>query len=189
MEPSDATDVARARAGDPEAFRALVDRHARAVHRVAWRLTGNAHDAEDVVQETFLRAFRRLDQWESRSSLSSWLYRIAANCAYDLLRSRQRAAQPTDDEEGSTLANLPDPDPAPDRLVYGHEVRTKVERVLARLTPLERTAFVMRHYEGLSIEEISQALGSGPNTTKSSIFRAVQKVRRALRPLVQGAAS
>src|SRR5512134_4111331 len=104
MTVSDAPAVlARARQGDSDAFRALVERHSRAAFRLAWRMTGNEQDAEDVVQEAFLRAYRRLEQFEMKSQFGSWLHRIAANCAYDLLRTRaRREEQPleSDPEEG-----------------------------------------------------------------------------------------
>src|SRR5262245_16097376 len=104
MDGSDDQALARARAGDREGFRLLVDRHGRALFRLAQRMTGNEHDAEDVVQEAFLRAYKRLDQFEDRSQVGSWLFRIAANCAYDLLRARQRRSrhiEPEDPDHGA----------------------------------------------------------------------------------------
>src|SRR5216684_7394416 len=80
--------LARARHGDADAFRSLVERHSRRVFRLAFRMTGNAQDAEDVVQESFLRAYRQLGRFESRAHFGTWLYRITANCAVDLMRSR-----------------------------------------------------------------------------------------------------
>src|SRR5436189_3438999 len=81
--------LARARRGDSEAFRELVERHSRSVFRLAYRMTGNEHDAEDVVQESFLRAFKQLGRFESRANFGTWLYRIVANCSVDLMRSKQ----------------------------------------------------------------------------------------------------
>src|SRR6266540_856445 len=89
MEGSDAAAVARARAGDREAFRTLVERHSRAVFRLAFRITGNEQDAEDVVQESFLRAYRQIGRFEARANFSTWLYRIVANCSVDLMRTKQ----------------------------------------------------------------------------------------------------
>jgi RNA polymerase sigma-70 factor (ECF subfamily) len=184
MEGGDAGDVERARAGDPEAFRSLVERHSRAVFRLAYRMTRNEHDAEDVVQETFLKAYRRLGQFESRAQFSSWLHRIAANCAFDVLRTRARG-----DEHGLTSgdseAPVPEPpadDPPPDRLVWSAELRGRVDRALKRMSPLERSAFVLRHFENLSIAEIGAALGLDVSAAKHSIFRAVRKVRQVLEP-------
>src|SRR3990170_6586549 len=84
----DAAAVALARDGDSEAFRSLVERHSRLVFRVAYRLTGNEADAEDVVQETFLKAYRQLGRFESRANFGTWVHRIAVNCSIDLIRSR-----------------------------------------------------------------------------------------------------
>ena len=81
--------VERAQSGDGDAFRLLVEQHSRAVFRLAFRMTGNEQDAEDVVQETFLRAYRQLDKYEARASFSTWLYRIAANYSLDLIRMRK----------------------------------------------------------------------------------------------------
>ena len=81
--------LARARQGDSEAFRALVERHSRSVFRLAFRMTGNEQDAEDVVQESFLRAYRQLGRFESRANFGTWLYRIVSNCSVDLMRSKQ----------------------------------------------------------------------------------------------------
>src|SRR5215467_9327829 len=81
--------LARARQGDSDAFRALVERHSRAVFRLAFRMTGNEQDAEDVVQEAFLRAYKQLGRFESRANFGTWLYRIVANCSVDLMRAKQ----------------------------------------------------------------------------------------------------
>jgi RNA polymerase sigma-70 factor (ECF subfamily) len=186
METSDAEAAARARGGDTEAFRVLVERHSRLVFRVAYRLTGNEHDAEDVVQETFLRAYNRLELFEERSHFGSWIYRIAANCAYDLLRQRVRhdkRFETTDDTEAGQDA-FPSEDPAQDRVLFGAEVRNRVEGVLGKMSAAERSAFVLRHFEGFSIEEIGRALDLDTSATKHSIFRAVRKLRRALAPFV-----
>ncbi len=185
MGGDDAADVERARAGDREAFRALVERHSHNLFRLAFRLTGSESDAEDVVQEAFLKAYRNLEGFESRANFSTWLYRIASNCAYDQLRSRAR--RPEDpleaDAEQSSLAAS---GPSPDRLALSAEVRRRAERALARLTPAERTAFVLRHHEGLSIAEIGAALGLETSAAKHSVFRAVKKMREALQPLAEG---
>ncbi len=101
MEPSDDAAVAQARAGNTDAFRVLVERHSQSVFRLAFRMTGNEQDAEDLVQETFLRAYRQLGKFDGRASFGTWLYRIAANCSLDLIRSRKRRQEqqtPVDDE-------------------------------------------------------------------------------------------
>lgn len=179
--------VQRAQSGDSDAFRLLVEQHSRAVFRLAYRMTGNEQDAEDVVQETFLRAYRQLDKYEARSSFSTWLYRIASNYSLDLIRMRKRHEDKREhgsDEERDILQAIPLDTPGPDRIVYGGEVKDRVNAALNELSAQERTAFVLRHFEGLSIEEIGATLGTGTNATKHSIFRAVQKLRRSLEPVV-----
>ena len=186
MPESDALAVARARGGDNQAFRALVERHSRTIFRLAHRMTGNEHDAEDVVQETFLRAFRQLDRFEARANFGTWLYRIAVNCSIDLMRKRRETTTvEADDMERMASAAPGRPDaPDLDRLVFSAEVRQRVAGALERLSQMERAAFVLRHFEGQSIEEIGRALGLRTNATKHSIFRAVRKMRAALEPLV-----
>jgi RNA polymerase sigma-70 factor, ECF subfamily len=183
--------VARVRSGEAEAFRPLVERHTRAVYRLAYRLTGNQHDAEDVVQEAFLRAFKRLDDFEERSQFGSWLHRIAANCAYDLLRARARdqlRVQPVDDGEDGLEQRVASPLPGPERLAAGQEVRTRLRVAMDHMSTLERTAFTLRHLEGCSIAEIGRALGLDTSAVKQSIFRAVRKVRRTLGEIAPEAA-
>jgi RNA polymerase sigma-70 factor (ECF subfamily) len=181
-DPADAQAVARVRGGEAEAFRSLMEKHGRAVYKLAFRMTGNAHDAEDVVQETFFRAYRKLDEFEARSQFGSWVHRIAANCAYDVLRARARRQARFDSidaaEEG--VREFAGSDPAPDRLVAGGEVRARLQAAMARLSTLERSAFTLRHLEGMSIAEIAQALDLEGESAKQSIFRAVRKVRAAL---------
>jgi len=179
--------IERARSGDSDAFRLLVEQHSHAIFRLAFRMTGNEQDAEDVVQETFLRAYRQLDKYEARSSFSTWLFRIASNYSLDLIRMRKRHEDRRErgtSEEHDILQVIPVDTPGPDRIVYGTEVQQKVSAALNQLSAQERTAFVLRHFEGLSIEEIGEALGTGANATKHSIFRAVQKLRKSLEPVV-----
>ena len=175
--------VTRARGGDTEAFRLLVERHSRDVFRLAFRMTGNEHDAEDVVQETFLKAYRKLSAFEERSQFGSWVHRIAANCAYDLLRARVRRddrLERTEGLEGDRTLTVPADDPSPERLVAGGEVRRRLRAALARMSALERSAFTLRHVEGMSIAEISRALDLDASAAKQSVFRAVRKLRDAL---------
>ncbi len=176
--------LARARQGDSYAFRALVERHSRSVFRLAFRMTGNEQDAEDVVQESFLRAYRQLGRFESRANFGTWLYRIVANCSVDLMRARQARRDLSRKESLDDAAETVQVDgPGPERLAESREIERRVADALARLSPLERAAFTLRHYEGRSIEEISATLGLGTSAAKHSVFRAVKKLRTALAPL------
>jgi RNA polymerase sigma-70 factor (ECF subfamily) len=182
MHLDDAEAVAKARGGDQDAFRVLVERHSRSVFRLAYRMTGSAEDAEDVVQDTFVRAYRQLARFESRSNFATWLYRIAFNCAIDHLRGRpsREAAQPHETLERLAPAAS---GPSTEDLVYAGQIGDRVQAALNGLTAQERAAFLMRHYQGCSIEEIGRALDLKANAAKHSIFRAVKKMRLALRPL------
>jgi len=187
MDASDLAVVASVRAGDHDAFRHLVERHSRSVFRLAYRLTGREEDADDVVQETFLKAFRQLARFESRSSFGTWLYRITVNCAHDLMRQRPRAGSRTsiDDPEHGPALQLTDESAAADpmREFTRRQIDARVRAAMSALSDQERSAFVMRHYEGLSIEDIGRVLNLRTSAAKHSIFRAVKKLRRALEPV------
>jgi len=187
MPQTDAATVALARDGNSEAFRALVERHSRAIYRLAHRMTGNPSDAEDVVQETFLKAYRQLGRFESRANFSTWLHRIAVNCSIDLIRSRphrEAAHDAADLEEIGTLGTQDTAQRTPERLMLSTEVQDRITEAMSMLSQRERAAFVLRHFEGHSIEDISRSLGMKSNATKHSIFRAVRKMRAALEPFV-----
>jgi RNA polymerase sigma-70 factor, ECF subfamily len=192
MPHTDAAAVALARDGDSEAFKGLVERHSRAVYRLAHRMTGNPQDAEDVVQETFLKAYRQLGRFESRANFGTWLHRIAVNCSIDVIRARKHQETAHDAADLDTLdGGVPRADsdahvdPSPERLMLSTEVQEQVTRAMDGLTHMERAAFVLRHFEGQSIDEISRALNLKANAAKHSIFRAVRKMRLALEPFVE----
>ncbi|MGE5359925.1 MAG: RNA polymerase sigma factor [Bacteroidales bacterium] len=185
MDGTDEAVIAQVRAGERDAFRVLVDRHSRSIFRLAYRMVGNQSDADDVVQETFLRAFRQLDRFESRANFGTWLYRIAVNCSLDLLRQKPRRAAEPEGEESQEAAADPDVTPSPERLAYSAEVQARVGVALGALSPAERAAFLLRHFEGHSIEEIGRVLGLRTSATKHTVFRAVRKMREALAPVLR----
>ena len=187
MEWTDETAVARARAGDADAFRVLVERHSRTLFRLAFRMTCNEQDAEDVVQESMLRAYRQIGKFDERASFSTWLYRIAVNCSLDLVRARKRRSEqyrPLDPDLDDPIESLPAPEPTPDRVAMSGEARVRIGMAMDRLSVSERTAFVLRHFEGMCIEDVSRIMGCQPGAAKHRVFRAVKKLRRALEPLV-----
>lgn len=131
-----------------------------------------------------MRAYRALDGFELRSSFATWLYRIATNCALDMAAKR-RPTQPLvmENDEGDMVEmEIAAGDPSPERQAIGIEVRRKLAGAMQYLTPIERTAFVLRHFEGRSIDEIRKVLKLSEGSTKNAVFRAVQKLRRALAP-------
>jgi RNA polymerase sigma-70 factor (ECF subfamily) len=181
------TAVGKARAGNLPAFQSLVEQHSRDVFRLAFRITGNEMDAEDAVQETFLKAYKRLESFDGRSSFGTWLYRVTANTSIDVLRRRRRhSSRSTSLDHDAAQGREPAThDPSPDRLVYSGEVKEHIHAALNELTELERAAFVMRHFENFSLAEISRALGLRTSATKQAVFRAVKKMRKTLEPAVR----
>ncbi len=186
MRDDEARAVAQAQAGDEEAFRQLVSSHSHELFRLAYRMTGSRENADDVVQEAFLRAYRSLHRFDARSRFGTWLHRIAVNCAMDHLRRAQREASrrdPSADE--AALERQASHAPGPERLAESGQIESQVARALDALSPLERSAFVLRHFEQLSITEIGHRLGSRTSATKHAVFRAVRKLRRELSPWME----
>jgi RNA polymerase sigma-70 factor, ECF subfamily len=175
--------LTRARQGDEDAFRVLVELHARAAFRLAYRLMRDEHDAEDVVQESFIRAHRRLPAFEARANFGTWLHRIVVNCALDALRSRDGRGE----KRRAEVVELPDTlefeGPSPERLARSNEIKQRLEESMRTLTDQERVAFTLRHHEGRSIEDICETLGIQHSAAKHAVFRAVRKLRAALQPL------
>lgn len=189
---TDAVAVERTLAGDSDAFRVLVERHSRSLFRMAYRMTGNAHDAEEVVQESFLRAYQKLRQFESRANFGTWVYRIATNCAWDRIRKRrseeshrESPGAKSEMNEPEIAVEYPDGRPAPDRLAASAELRERMQQALRALSPAERAAVVMRHWEGRGIEEIAKTLQVRSGAAKNTVFRAVEKLRQSLAPFVE----
>ena len=187
MEGTEAAVVAQVLAGDRDAFRALVDVHSRSIFNLAYRMTGNQDDADEVVQETFLRAYKSLHRFEARSKFSTWIYRIAVNRCLDMLEKKNIKGDYTisdeSDPEDHSL-QLPSTAAGPERQLLSREANQKIAVAMKLLTPTERIAFTLRHMEGQSIEEISKALKVKENAAKNTIFRAVKKLRVNLEPLV-----
>lgn len=173
-------------AGDKDAYGPLVARHSQSVFRVGFRITENEADAEEVVQETFLRGYRRLEDFDARANFRTWIYRIAMNCALDILSKRKsKTVVPIAEEYDGEQATvqLADRGAGPDRLLLNQELEARRHAAMEKLTPTERVAFVLRHMEDRSTEEIATALGIAPNSAKQAVFRAVQKLRHSLAPL------
>jgi RNA polymerase sigma-70 factor, ECF subfamily len=178
--------IRRVLAGEKDAYGLLVADHSPGLFRIAFRITQNEADADEVVQETFLRGYRKLQDFDARSNFGTWIYRIAMNCALDVLDKRKsQTAVPIAEEYDSELPTLQVADRAagPDRLLLSREIETRRHAAMERLTAIERVAFVMRHMEERSTEEIAGALGIAPNAAKQAVFRAVQKLRQSLAPL------
>jgi RNA polymerase sigma-70 factor (ECF subfamily) len=186
MQGSDHSIVRAVLAGDKDAYGTLVRANSAAVFRVAFRIAGNEADAEEIVQETFLRAYQRLEKFEQRSTFGTWVYRIAVNCALSRMGrpeidAEYRHGDESDPEARTVQVAAQDADP--ERLLLGREVSAAQQVAMKRLTATERCAFVLRHLEERSMTEIAEVLGVAPNAAKQAVFRAVQKLRRELAPL------
>jgi len=177
--------VRSARRGDHEAFRRIVEAYSRPLFRQAYRVLGDSQAAEDAVQETFLRAWRSLGRFDEKAQFSSWLYRVAINAAIDLRRERTRrramSAQLPEDFDGHIAAASTEP--GPHRHAASRDVLAQARRAIDELPEAERTAILLRHFEGCSIAEIARVLGGGESAAKQAVFRAVRKLRAVLGPL------
>jgi RNA polymerase sigma-70 factor, ECF subfamily len=188
MEHEEAAAVRRVLAGDRDAFRVLVELHSRSVFKLAYRIMGNGTDADDIVQETFLRAYANLKSFRGEASLRTWLCRIASNCCMTLHSNRKQEAivDVPDGEFDSVVFDRIHDTPDPERLAISSEFGRTVESAVAALTAKERAAFVMRHVDGCSIRDIGEALNSSDASVKQYVFRAVRKVRMAVSAMAVG---
>jgi len=172
---SDLELVDRAKRGDQEGIRLLVERYERRVIGLAWGLLGNRSDAEDVAQEAFLRTFRSLGSFRGESSFRTWLFQIAINAARTFRRSRE--GRPEDSKGG---ARDFDTTPGPGSLERAIVARDRVRRALATLPTDLREAVVLRDVNGLDYREIAGALGIPMGTVESRIFRGRTRLKLAL---------
>lgn len=180
--------IARAQAGDKEAFRRLVERHQQRAFSIALGLVRDENDARELVQDAFLRVYKSLGSFQGGSSFFTWLYRIITNLSIDLIRKPGRQVQDLDeariDSENANLANFPflsrvdGSDPAD--VVRRTEIAARLKEALEALPPYHRGVILMREVEGLSYEEMAQAMGVSKGTIMSRLFHARQKLQRAL---------
>lgn len=180
----------RAAAGDTDAFAVLVDRNAARIYGVCFSILGNHADAQDCVQEAFLKAFRTMSRFQFASSFYTWLYRIAVNSCYDLLRHNQRhPAQSLDESvqtpDGEQTIQLADHQPLPDDQVESQETVALVRRALALLPEHLQRIVVLRDLEGLPYEKIAEIEHLREGTVKSRLFRARIQLADRLRELEQ----
>jgi len=185
MDAAELERVRRAKRGDSEAFRGIVETYSRPLYRAAYRVLGDAGAAEDAVQEAFLRSWRAIDRFDETAELSTWLHRIAINAAIDLRRERKRHgaldAPLPEDHESHRAARSSEPDAH--RHAVSRDALRRARLKIAEMPDAERTAILLRHFEGCSIAEIAHALGGGESAAKQAVFRAVHKLRAVLGPL------
>jgi RNA polymerase sigma-70 factor (ECF subfamily) len=170
--------------GDSNAFEQLVKRYDSRVFRVAQHITHNREDAEDAVQEAFLKAFRNLSQFQEKSRISTWLFRITVNESLMKLRKQRRSREVSMDEDpGEMFVNpgeVADWAPNPEQVYGAVELRNILRSQLQELPPSLRTAFILRDVEGLSTEEAAEILQVTVDALKARLWRARLKLRELL---------
>jgi RNA polymerase sigma-70 factor (ECF subfamily) len=171
--------IARIRAGDPSAERALYDAHVDRLYRVVYRYVGEADVAEDCVQETFIRAFERIGDFRGESALGTWLGAIAVSSALNALRKRKRASgREAEWEEAEAI-------PAPRVSAVDPDLRTRLHEEIDRLPEGYRMVFLLHDVEGYTHEEIGRMLGVQSGTSKAQLFRARARLRARLADFVR----
>jgi RNA polymerase sigma-70 factor (ECF subfamily) len=183
--------VIEAQVGNRAAFEELVHRYDRDVLRLALNLMKRPEDARDVYQEAFLKVYRNLHRFRFECSFYTWLYRIVTNVCLDHLRRRQ--ARPEDQSPETNHAHYDEgvtdfferqrehrPTLDPERTMFGLEIKARIATAMERLSPRERIVFEMKHYQGLKLRAIGDALGTTEETVKNSLFRATRKLRHEL---------
>jgi RNA polymerase sigma-70 factor, ECF subfamily len=188
--------IERAQAGDRDAFETLVHRYDRDVLRIALNILHQPEEAHDVYQEAFLKVYKNLHRFRFDCSFYTWLYRIVTNVCLDHLRRRN--SRPEDQAPDPALharenvaggdffdrQEHPGAASNPERRLMGMEIGSRISQALEQLTPRERVVFEMKHYQGLKLRTIGEALGTTEETVKNSLFRATRKLRLQLEGLL-----
>lgn len=179
----DAQLVARSLAQDHEAFGQLIDRHAPRIVNLAYRMVGNRTEAEDLAQEAFLAAFKALPTFRSDSKFSTWLYRIASNKCMDWLRVKRPGQRQHDLDADEQLDLHVAEERTPEDILSQQQVAQELEQAIQRLPPLYREAFILKHVEGLSYEEMEEILGVNGDTLKMRVYKGRVQLSRELTSL------
>jgi RNA polymerase sigma-70 factor, ECF subfamily len=178
--------VRRAQAGDSAAFEQLVDYYKHRIYNYVLRMVGDPDTAEDIAQETFIRAYSSLASFRGASSIQTWLYRIASNLAIDTMRRRKyRYNSFSLDEPLSTLdsevsRDIEDDTPGPQRQLQTRQLQQKVTDAIVQLSPKLRTVIILYELQGMSYDEIAEIVGAPLGTIKSRLFNAREQLRELL---------
>lgn len=172
--------IARSLRQDPDAFGQLVERYATVIVNLAYRMVGDRTEAEDLAQETFVAAFKSLPTFRAESKFSTWLYRIAANKCKDWLRAKRPGQSVRDVDVEDVLDDRVVEERTPERLLSQQQVAAQLDRAIQRLPPLYREAFVLKHIEGLSYEEMQEILNVNADTLKMRVYKGRLQLSREL---------
>jgi len=180
--------VREAQRGSRTAFEELVRHYDQAVLRLAMHLTGSEHEAQDIYQEAFLKAYKNIGRFRFECSFYTWIYRIVTNLCLDSIRKKQvrkedaPVAMDSEGEQYDVLAQVADGRAGanPERDLMRRELGGKITQALDKLTPRERMVFELKHYHGLKLRTVGEVLNTTEETAKNTLFRATQKLRGAL---------
>src|SRR5437773_4062232 len=179
--------IREAQRGDRAAFEELVHQYDQAVLRLALHLTGSEHEAQDVYQEAFLKAYKNIGRFRFECSFYTWIYRIVTNLCLDNIRKKQvrkedaPVAKDSEGESFDVLSQVADlrSGANPERDLMRRELGGRISRALEKLTPRERMVFELKHYQGLKLRTVGEMLNTTEETAKNTLFRATQKSRGA----------
>lgn len=175
--------VARCLNQDQDAFGQLVERYATVIVNLAYRMVGDRTEAEDLAQETFVAAFKALPTFRAESKFSTWLYRIAANKCKDWLRVKRPGQGVQDVDVEEVFDDRVVEERTPERLLSQQQVAARLDQAIQRLPPLYREAFVLKHVEGLSYEEMQEIVGVNADTLKMRVYKGRVQLSRDLAEL------
>ena len=184
--------IEEVRSGNAEAFDYFVHKYQRRITRVAFRLLHDTGEADCAAQESFLRAFVNIGAFREGSTFETWLTRICINWCKDRLKRRRivlyfhQAPREDDDEDARPRDATPHAAPSPERRALSREIRERLDAAMATLSPRQRTIFLLKHFEELSIPEIAEVMRLDVGTIKSHLFRAAHKMRERLAEFQSG---
>lgn len=178
--------VESAQQGDTEAFRMLFEQNRQRIFSLAYQYTKNAQDAEDILQETFIKTYNFLDKYqtENDTSFSSWIYRIGINCSIDFLRRKKKRGHDFSDWDSVEKTYSDDDFSNPEHSARLEELREKISILVEMLSPRQRMVFILKHYQQLSIKEIAELLDCSEGSVKKQLFRAISSIKNPLKKLL-----
>jgi RNA polymerase sigma-70 factor (ECF subfamily) len=178
--------VESAQQGDTEAFCMLFEQNRQRIFSLAYQYTKNAEDAEDILQETFIKTYNFLDKYqkENDSGFSSWIYRIGINCSIDYLRRKKKTKHDFSDWDSVEKTYSDDNHSNPEHSARLEELREKISVLVDMLSPRQRMVFILKHYQQLSIKEIAELLDCSEGSVKKQLFRAISAIKNPLKKIL-----
>ena len=185
MDTNDTVIILLAQEGNERAFRKLYEDNYEMIYRLAYRYSKSRQDAEDILQETFIKAFKEIHRFDLGVSthFSAWIYRIGIHCSLDYLRKRKRRKIDQIDSLSHLHAEPEDRGPSPEQEAIANQTISRVKGALHVLSPKQRVIFDLRHFQHRALEDISDRLQCSPSTVKKQLQRAILKLRHQLEPL------